>query len=177
MRRCLLLIVMCLAAVVALEAGRGGAAQDGPGMVIETPKGEFEIRFFAADAPKSVAHILGLARRNFYRGQRIHRVERSLVQFGDRVSRDMTRRDWWGRAGSGNRIGVAEFSKRSHVRGAVSLAHSGNPANADSQMFILKTASPALNGEHVVIGEVVRGMDVVDQLEVADLLKQVTVVE
>lgn len=170
MRRPLLLLACCLLLTPVLLAQGGN-----PRMVIEMEKGTIEIEFFQSDAPKSVEHVLALARRNFYRAQRIHRVEGSLVQFGDRVSRDMTRRDWWGRSGSGTPIGVAEFNDRSHVRGAVSLAHSGNPANADSQLFIVKRASPGLDGKHVVIGRVVSGMDVVDRLEVTDQLRQVTI--
>jgi len=179
MRTWLALSVMCLAAVVAVDGQRAGgaAAASGPTMTIETAKGTIEILFYASDAPKSVAHIVGLAKRNFYRGQRVHRVEESLVQFGDRVTRDASRRDSWGRSGSGTPIGEAEFNEHSHVRGAVSLAHSGNPRNADSQMFIMKTNMSGLDGKHVVIGRVIRGMDVVDKLQYADLFKQVTVTE
>lgn len=178
MRKFILLTAFCLAALAVLDAQRAtGPAGAGPRMRIESVKGTFEIRFFPADAPKSVAHILGLAKRNYYRGQRIHRVESSLVQFGDQVSRDMSRQAWWGRAGSGIVIGVAEFSKRSHTRGTVSLAHSGNPRNADSQLFIVKAASPHLDGKHVIIGQVVTGMDIVDKLQVTDQLRQVVITE
>lgn len=174
MRRLLLLTAACLVAMVALAgAQRGGAT--GPRMTIETARGVIEIELFQADAPRTVGQILGLVKRNFYRGQRIHRVERSLVQFGDPTSRDVSRKAWWGRSGSGNVIGVAEFSKRTHARGVVSMAHSGNPANADSQMFILKAPAPSYDGKHVIIGRVVQGMDVVDQLAVGDVLKQVRV--
>lgn len=178
MRKFLLLTTVCLLAVTAAPAAqRQGGASAGPRLTLETAKGVVDIQLFVADAPKTVAQILGLAKRNFFRGQRIHRVERSLVQFGDPVSRDVSRQAWWGRSGSGNVIGVAEFSKRTHTRGTVSMAHSGNPANADSQMFILKTATPAYDGKHVIIGRVVQGMEVVDQLAVGDVLKQVRVIE
>lgn len=179
MRQWLVLCVIGLAAVATIEGQRaaGSAPPPGPTMTIETVKGTVEIRFFPDDAPKSVAHILALAKRNFYRGQRVHRVERTLVQFGDPTSRDMSRRDWWGRSGSGKPVGVSELNKRLHVRGAVALAHSGNASYADSQMYIMKVASPSLDGKHVVIGQVTRGMDVVDKLEVTDLFKQVTIAE
>ncbi len=176
MRKLILLTTMCLLAMVAAAgAQRAGGAAAGPKLIVETAKGVVEIQFYQADAPKMVEQILGLAKRNFYRGQRFHRVERTLVQFGDPVSRDVSRRDWWGRSGSGNAIGVAEFSKRTHVRGTVSMAHPGNPANADSQMFILKMAVPSYDGKHVIIGQVTRGMDVVDQIAVGDVLKQVRI--
>ena len=54
---------------------------------------------------------------------------------------------------------------------AVALAHSGDPKTADSQIYICKTAMPALNGKHVVIGQVIKGMDVVDKLVVADVIR------
>jgi peptidylprolyl isomerase len=95
------------------------------------------------------------------------------VQFGDPATRDMTRRDYWGGGGSGRPIGVAEFSKRTHARGIVALAHSGDAARADSQMFILKVATPAYDGKYTIVGRVVSGMGVVDKLAVTDVLKQV----
>ena len=143
-----------------------------PVIVLETVKGVVEIELFETDAPKSVAHILNLVRKNFYRGQRIHRVTASLVQFGDPQSRNMTLREHWGSSGSGTPINAFETSKRRlHVRGAVGLAHSGNPMGADSQLYIMKTPSPGLDGKHAILGRVVAGMAVADKLQVTDMIK------
>ena len=58
-----------------------------------------------------------------------HRVTATLVQFGDPQSRDMSTEGYWGNGNSGSPIGVFELSKkRTHVRGAVGLAHCGQPA-------------------------------------------------
>jgi cyclophilin family peptidyl-prolyl cis-trans isomerase len=115
-------------------------------------------------------------KRNFYRGQRFHRVTASLAQVGDPMSRDMSRRDYWGTGNSGSPIGVFELSKkRSHVRGAVGLAHSGNPLGADSQIYIMKTPSPSLDGKHAIVGQVISGMTVVDKIVVTDMIKNATV--
>lgn len=161
------------------RAGRGAApasASASPRIVVDTAKGAITIELFAADAPKSVEHILALVKRNFYRGLRVHRVERSLVQLGDPQTRDMSQQAYWGTGGSGSPIGVAEISRKHlHVRGAVALAHSGDPKYADSQFYIMKAASPSLDGKYAVIGQVVSGMEVVDRLEVADLVRNVTV--
>ena len=176
MRTLALVVSITLLGLAALP-DRPVAAQaqpPGPTLEMDTAKGMIQIRLFPDDAPKSVEHILALVKRNFYRGLRIHRAEASLVQFGDPTSRDVSRRDWWGRAGSGQPIGVSEINRRSHVRGTVSLAHGGNPMSADSQIFIMKTASPSLNGKHVVIGQVISGMDVVDRLRVTDVIKNIT---
>jgi cyclophilin family peptidyl-prolyl cis-trans isomerase len=147
----------------------------GPVMVIETAHGTIEVQLFQSDAPKSVDHIVALVNKNFYRSQRFHRVESSVVQFGDPQSRDMTKQGSWGTGSSFSPIGVEEISKRKHVRGMVGLAHAGNARLADSQLYIMKMANPALDGKHAIVGQVVRGMDVVDKLQRADMLKMVTI--
>ena len=168
----LLLSVLSLISVSAQQKSPGA----GPILVLDTGKGSIEIETYPNEAPKTVEHILALVKRSFYRGQRIHRVTESLAQFGDPASRDMTRQDYWGRGNSGTPIGVLEIPRaRGHQRGAVGLAHGGNPRYADSQIYIMKAASPALDGKHAVIGQVTRGMDVVDRLQVADILKLVTI--
>src|SRR3954453_11604496 len=69
-----------------------------PVIVLETAKGTIEIETFPEDAPKTVEHIVGLVKKNFYNGMRFHRAEENfLVQVGDPQSRDMSREAWWGR--------------------------------------------------------------------------------
>ena len=176
------LVMFAVAGLGAIDAPQGSSTQkpaapsSGPVLLMDTAKGAIQIQLFTADAPKSLEHILGLVKTNFYRGFRIHRVTRDIVQWGDPTSRDMSKKDYWGGGGSGKPIGVAEFSKkRTHQRGTVSLAHAGRPEFADSQLFILKAAQPAYDGKHVIIGQVTSGMDVVDRLAVADVIKNITV--
>lgn len=167
-------------------AGRTGSAPAttgkrtpgaGPVIVFETVKGNIEIETYPAEAPKSVAHILALVKRNFYNGLRIHRVEPGfVVQFGDPQTRDMTKRDLWGTRGSGTEIGVAEISpKHTHVTGAVALAHAGNPRGADSQMYIVLAPAHRLDSGYTVFGGVIAGMDVVNMLRVPDVIRRATV--
>jgi cyclophilin family peptidyl-prolyl cis-trans isomerase len=172
---------LCVAALSSVVLGAQRAAGPAkpsaplPVMVLETVKGTIEIQLFQNDAPKSVAHIIALVNKSFYRSQRFHRAEATLVQFGDPQTRDMTKLASWGSGSSFNPIGVAEISNRKHVRGTVALAHSGNPTFADSQLYIMKAASPSLDGKHTIVGQVVSGMAVVDKLEKADLIKMVTI--
>jgi len=116
-------------------------------------------------------------KRNFYNGQRVHRVVKGFViQFGDPQSRDMTKRDRWGTQGSGKPIGVGEFSpKRTHVRGAVAIAHTGAAKDGDSQMYITLAPTPRLNNSYTVFGQVISGMDVVDRIAETDVIRKVTV--
>lgn len=165
--------------------GRGtGAASALPVVVFDTSKGSFEVELYPNEAPKSVEHILTLVRRNFYNGLRVHRfVAGFVVQFGDPQTRDMTKKTRWGSGGSDRAIGVAEISpKRPHKLGAVALAHSGDPKDGDSQIYICvngpeRYAPPnyELNGKYAVIGQVTSGMPVVQQLRELDVIKRVTV--
>ena len=132
--------------VVALTAV-AGAQQKSPGagpiIVLETAKGTIEFETYPEEAPKTVARVIELVKKNFYNGQRFHRAEPNfLIQIGDPVSRDFSRQSWWGRQSSGKPIGVAEITKkRRHVLGAVSMAYPGTDKTAaDSQFFILRRA-------------------------------------
>lgn len=178
MRRLILACVVCAVATVAMraQAGTNRAAPAAPVMVIETVKGTMEIQLYQADAPKSVRHIIDLVNRSFYRSQRFHRVTPTLIQFGDPVSRNMTQMQAWGVGNSNNPIGVAEISpKYKHVRGTVALANIGDPKYSDSQIYIMKTVSPSLDGKYTIIGKVTKGIDVADKIEKTDLIKLVTI--
>jgi peptidylprolyl isomerase len=173
--------LLLVSTAIALAApGAAPQGQTGPVLVVDTAKGTFEIQTFPEEAPKTVAHILALVKKNFYRGLRFHRVEKNfVVQVGDPQTRDRTKEENWGKgpaSGSGTPIGVAEFSKlHVHKRGAVGMAHAGDATQADSQFYIMLRNAPALDGKYTVWGQVISGMDVVEKLSVGDVLKNITV--
>lgn len=146
-------------------------------LVVDTVKGSFEIETFPNDAPKSLARVLELVRANFYRGLRVHGSSAGIIEFGDPATRNMQRMPEWGFGGSGKKIGIKETSKRSFDRGVVGYAYpkDGKQEDADSQLFVLKIGNPALNGKYAAIGRVARGMDVVDKLQRADVIRNITI--
>ena len=151
-------------------------------VVVETTRGTFAFDTYPKDAPLSVAHILKLAKAGFYNGQRVHRaVPGFVVQFGDPQTCDLDTRALWGKgleASSGEPIGVAEVVlKRKNVALAVGLAHQGEPAKADSQLYIMLEARPELDGQYAVIGQVIEGEDVPSQLQIGDEIRRVYVRE
>jgi peptidyl-prolyl cis-trans isomerase B (cyclophilin B) len=151
----------------------------GPVIVVETAKGTFEFETYPNEAPKTVARIVELVNKRFYNGQRVHRVVPGFVmQLGDPATRDMTKQADWGRGGSGTPVGVAEITKtRTHVRGAVAMAHAGDASRADSQWYVTLAPQPRLDGQYTVFGRVISGMDVVAKLAVTDRIVRVTVRE
>ena len=163
----------------AAPAAPGTPRGAGPVVVVETERGTFEFETYPNEAPKTTAHVLDLVRKRFYNGQRFHRVEPTfVVQVGDPSSRDFARKAEWGTGGSGKTVGVAEFSKlRTHVRGAVALAHPvpGHARDGDSQFYITLSSAHRLDGSFTVFGKVISGMDVVTRLGVGDRISRVTV--
>jgi len=182
MKRFLLIVLAALCAGTLATAQAPAAPKTSPGagaiIVVETEKGTFEIETYPNEAPKTVAHIIAQINKRFYNGQRVHRVVPGFVmQFGDQQTRDMTKEKMWGRI-EGPPVGVAEFSKlRTHGRGAVGLAHNGDAAKADTQMYVTLVDTPRLNMKYVVFGKVISGMDVVDKIKYADRIVRVTVRE
>jgi cyclophilin family peptidyl-prolyl cis-trans isomerase len=147
----------------------------GPVIVLETVKGTIEFETYPEEAPKTVARVTALVQKNFYDGQRFHRSEPGfLIQIGDPQTRNVMMRDWWGRGGSGKPIGFAEVTKkRRHIRGAVAMAYPGSDGRtADSQFYILRRNAPELDAKYTVFGRVLKGMDVVDRIQISDVLKK-----
>lgn len=154
----------------------------GPVIVVDTSRGTFAFETYPVEAPKTVAHVVALVKKGFYDGQRIHRtVPGFVVQWGDPRSRDAEREAEWGRgpeASSGQPIGTSEITrKRTHRTGAVAMAHSGLPAQADSQIYVTLASRPDLNGKYTVFGQVIEGADVPSQLERGDLIRRMYVRE
>jgi cyclophilin family peptidyl-prolyl cis-trans isomerase len=155
---------------------------DGPVIVVETSRGTFAFETYPAEAPKTVMHVVELVKRRFYDGQRFHRVVPGFViQWGDPRSRNESQEAQWGRgpaASSGTPVGAAELSKkRTHTKGAVAMAHSGDPALGDSQLYVTLEKRDDLNGKYAVFGHVVSGLDVPERIQRGDVIRRMYVKE
>ncbi len=85
----------------------------------------------------------------------------------------MAQQNSWGEGGSGTRVGVAEFGKRPFERGSVGIAYRAGQTRPTptASSSSASAPNPALNGKYTMIGHVIKGMDVVDKIERADILK------
>lgn len=166
---------------IGLPAAQERSPGAGPIVVLETVKGVIEFETYPDEAPRTVARVLELVKKNFYNGLRFHRAEpRFLIQIGDPQTRNMQMIEWWGRSGSGKPIGVSEITKkRRHVRGAVGMAYpqGSDPRDADSQFYIVLAPKPALDAKYTVFGRVINGMEVADKIQKADMLRKATIKE
>ncbi len=130
---------------------------------IITKYGTIVLKFFPDVAPNHVDNFIELAKKGFYNGTIFHRVIPGfMIQGGDPNTKGPDT-STYGMGGPGYTL-KAEFNKRPHVRGTLSMARSGHPDSAGSQFFICVADAPFLNGNYTVFGEVVSGMDVADKI-------------
>jgi peptidyl-prolyl cis-trans isomerase B (cyclophilin B) len=135
--------------------------------IVETAKGSFTIRLLPEVAPKHVALFVKTAQAGGYDGTTFHRlVAGGIVQGGDPLSKDPSKTAEYGRGGLG--LLPAEFSERPFVRGTVAAARRpSSPDSGGKQFFVCLRDQPSLKGQYTIFGEVVSGMEVVDQLSLA----------
>ena len=145
--------------------------------VISTKFGDMVVEFFPNVAPKHVENFQILAEEGYYNGTTFHRVIPGfMIQGGDPNSKDLDRMNdgTGGRAGKFFGIGrendpeswtvPAEFNDTPHQRGTLSMARSQNIDSGSSQFFICHDNAPFLDGQYTVFGQLISGIEVVDEI-------------
>ncbi len=132
--------------------------------ILKTTMGDITIELFNDTRPVTAGNFSKLAQEGFYNGVKFHRViEGFMIQGGDPLSKDDTKRDYWGTGGPGYKIEDELKSPNENVRGTISMANAG-PNTGGSQFFINVADNTPLDSRHSVFGRVVEGMDVVDKI-------------
>jgi cyclophilin family peptidyl-prolyl cis-trans isomerase len=135
-----------------------------PSAKIQTKHGDIAIEFFPDVAPNHVENFKKLATSGFFDGTLFHRIVPGFViQGGDPLTKSPANKGRWGTGGPGWSV-KAEFNKKKHSRGVLSMARSMDPNSAGSQFFIVLKDSDFLDGQYTVFGKVISGMDVVDKI-------------
>ncbi|WP_192900394.1 peptidylprolyl isomerase [Roseitalea porphyridii] len=138
-------------------------------LIIELKDGEVVIDLRPDLAPRHVEQIKTLARQGAYDNVAFHRViDGFMAQTGDVQFGDMEDGFAPGRAGTGGSDLPdlpAEFSDEPFVRGTVGMARAQNPDSANSQFFIMFDEGRFLDGQYTVVGNVVSGMEHVDNIK------------
>ncbi|MDA9894654.1 peptidylprolyl isomerase [Amylibacter sp.] len=140
-------------------------------MVIEVEgeaNGIIEIQLMPNVAPLHVERIKILARDGLYNDVVFHRViDGFMAQTGDVKFGKVEgyKRRYAGQGGSNYPDLDAEFSTLKYEKGTVGMARAQNPNSANSQFFIMFNSSPNLDGNYTVIGNVIKGQDVVNSIK------------
>ncbi len=139
---------------------------EGNHVVIETDLGSIKIQLLPGVAPNTVANFKVLSNNGYYDGVIFHRVIPGfMAQGGDPTGT--------GTGGPGYKID-AEFNATKHVRGTVAMARTADPNSAGSQFYICFGPQPHLDRQYTVFGQVVEGMDVVDQVKNGTVMNRVS---
>jgi len=129
-----------------------------------TTAGRFVVELWPDAAPKTVQNFLKLVRQGFYNGTCFHRIIPGvLIQGGDPLTKDESKRDLWGTGGPGYTIPF-EKNDRHHTRGVISMAHGLHPDSGGSQFFICLGEAGYFDGKYTAFGKVVEGIDVVEKI-------------
>ncbi len=165
MRTTLLAALSCLCLTLAacgpsqVETTNGTTPETSPQdtLYLHLKTGKVVIKLRPDLAPKHVARVRQLVNEGFYNGHKFHRV---IVGFMAQTG------DPSGTGQGGSKYGdlAAEFTHTPFVRGTIGAARTSNPHTANSQFFICFAPAPFLDGKYTVWGEVVSGMEHVDQI-------------
>jgi cyclophilin family peptidyl-prolyl cis-trans isomerase len=144
--------------------------EPGKYFVLDTAKGCIVNKLYtdpSANVAKTIANFEQKANSGYFNGLIFHRVEDWVIQGGDPEG-----------TGAGGGKMPSEYNNLPFKAGALGIARGGDPTqNNDSQFFITKSAAESLNGQYTNWGEVVQGMDVVNQIAIGDKINSAAVVE
>jgi cyclophilin family peptidyl-prolyl cis-trans isomerase len=125
---------------------------------VDTNHGTIAFELHPQTAPNHVLNFVRLARSGFYRESIFHRVIPGFMMQGGASKSE----------GADLKPLDAEFSATKHGFGTVSMARTDDINSATCQFFICFGASPFLDGKYTAFGQVVRGEDVVREIEKAE---------
>jgi len=132
---------------------------------IKTDKGDIKLEIYPDLMPITTENFISLVNKGFYDDLKFHRVEDWVVQGGDPNGN--------GTGGSDKTIKLETSPKLKNIRGAVAMARAKDPDSASSQFYILKKDADWLDGSYAVFGNVVSGMDIIDNIAIGDKMIKV----
>ena len=150
------LLTLCL-----INCYGGSFAMDEQSVILETNQGNIEIKLKTDVAPKTCENFIKLTEKGYYNGLIFHRVIKGfMIQGGDPTGTGMGGESIWGKPFEDEVTPQAKFDGP----GILAMANAGANTNG-SQFFITCAKTPWLNMRHTIFGEVVSGLEVVQEIE------------
>lgn len=120
--------------------------------------GTIKLELYSNIAPKMVARFKELAKEGVYSGTTFHRINASVIQGGDPLSKDADpRNDGTGKSDKPNVD--AEFSDIPYDTAIVGAARGPDNNSANSQFFITLKRETGFDNRYTIFGKVIDGMN------------------
>ena len=120
--------------------------------------GTIKIELYSNIAPKMVEQFKALAKEGVYDGTTFHRINPSVIQGGDPLSKDEDpENDGTGKSSKPNV--PAEFSDILYDTGIVGAARGQSNDSANSQFFITLKREPGFDQRYTIFGKVIEGLN------------------
>ena len=120
--------------------------------------GTIKLELYSNIAPKMVARFKGLAKEGVYDGTTFHRINPSVIQGGDPLSKDANpANDGTGKSDKPNVD--AEFSDIPYDTGILGAARGQDNNSANSQFFITLKRESGFDNKYTIFGKVIDGMN------------------
>ncbi len=120
--------------------------------------GTIKIELYSNIAPKMVARFKELAKEGVYNGVTWHRINDSVIQSGDPLSKNENPAD--DGTGKSSKPNVeAEFSDLKYDAGIVGAARGQDNNSANSQFFITLKRETGFDNRYTIFGKVIEGMN------------------
>ena len=132
--------------------------------VVETTAGTFVIDLDAAAAPLATAYFMKTTSAGGFSGTIFHKmIKYGIVQGGDPLTRDPSKRAQWG---SGGLSAVKDEARAAKMtRGSVAaVTVPGKADSAGQQFFVAVVDQPGLDGKYTVFGHVSDGIEIVQKI-------------
>ncbi|HSR68964.1 MAG TPA: peptidylprolyl isomerase [Acidobacteriota bacterium] len=137
------------------------------GAVIHTPHGDIRLRLFPQAAPQHVRQFLRFAKLGLYDQTLFHRVVPGFViQGGSIENRQPPIADKYRPL---LRPLPLEIGGHEHAKGTLSMARGDDPASGLDSFFISLSRHPYLDETYTIFGEVISGLEVVDEIASAQV--------
>lgn len=120
--------------------------------------GTIKLELYSNVAPKMVARFKELAKEGVYDGVTFHRINESVIQSGDPLSKDANPgNDGTGKSDKPNV--EAEFTDLKYDTGIVGAARGADNNSANSQFFITLKRETEFDNRYTIFGKVIDGMN------------------
>ncbi len=171
MKKAAISLILLFFATISSAQGRIVAH---PHILVETSVGDFKLELVTAEAPLTVVHFVDLVEAGFYNGLIFHRVIPGFMVQGGGYTPGFEHRE--------DELSIPNESGNalSNVRGTIAMARTEYPHSANSQFFVNVDNNDRLDPQkgrdgrwgYTVFGYVIEGMEVVDQIALAETTPQ-----